>query len=156
MIHPPTAKQKGSWCTSRVFAVSCGRNLECDPICPTNLESAVKNMVHERHNQVLAAKLGCIPSNNVKFVWWFWTAVHTLQLVEVLVRSNSCNRLFCLTPNSQIFFKQEFLVSTVKIETEFVAKSYKFPEAPENCCFSSLSRGHTEIHVRNRKKLKDF
>ena len=70
VIHPPTAKQKGSQCTSGVFVVSCGRNQNCDPISPTNLECSVIMVVHERHNQLFATNLGYNPSKNACLAWW--------------------------------------------------------------------------------------
>ena len=149
MDDPLTVKQKGLRCTSEVFVVRCGLNLDCDSICPTNFQTSLEILVHERHSQHFGAEVGWNHQNNLWFMCLFWTTVLLLKLVQILVWSNPCKYFFFLNPKStNVCPKGTFWYRTLKFRLQRLWYHCDPKKGPENCCFSSLSWGHKEIDAK--------
>ena len=145
---PPTAKKKCLLWTSSVFVVSCRQKLCCNLMGPTNMDSSFKNMVHRRHTRGWCRNLGWSSLNNVHWMCWLWTAVHTLQVVEILACSSFCKIFFFSQQTTQMFSKQEFLPPNCKKKRKMFVRWQFSKEVKKVVVFLSFSCCHEEIHER--------
>ena len=89
-------------------------------------------------------------------MFWLWTAVHTLQLVEILACSSFCKTSFSHTKFPQMFFQAAISFHCVKKKGENVAKSKFLTEVKKLVVFHHFLVVMKEFMKGNKKAEKQL